>query len=98
MTRAIAVTTSICIELPQLLACLDVEKRHGEENYGEQYHHCILHLRVLGSSQIETTASGQEVRFGCFGAWNLLRRRQRTILRVQERFWAAGDLSRERIS
>jgi hypothetical protein len=25
--------------LPQLLACLDVEKRQGEENNGEQQHH-----------------------------------------------------------
>jgi hypothetical protein len=25
--------------LPQLLACLDVEKRQGEENYREQQHH-----------------------------------------------------------
>jgi hypothetical protein len=25
--------------LPQLLASLDVEKRHGEENYGEQQHY-----------------------------------------------------------
>ena len=29
--------------LPQLLARLDVEKRHGEENYGEQHHQCVLH-------------------------------------------------------
>jgi hypothetical protein len=31
--------------LPQLLACLDVEKRQGEEGYGEQQHHCVLHSR-----------------------------------------------------
>ena len=29
--------------LPQLLARLDVEKRHGEENHGEQQHDSILH-------------------------------------------------------
>ena len=29
--------------LPQLLAGLDVEKRQGEEDYGEQYHPKILH-------------------------------------------------------
>jgi len=29
--------------LPQLLACLDVEKRQGEENYREQQHRYILH-------------------------------------------------------
>jgi hypothetical protein len=29
--------------LPQLLARLDVEKRHGEKDYGEQQHHCVLH-------------------------------------------------------
>jgi hypothetical protein len=30
--------------LPQLLARLDVEKRHDEKDYGEQHHHCVLHL------------------------------------------------------
>jgi hypothetical protein len=35
--------------LPQLLACLDVEKRHGKENYGEQHHDEILHSRSLNS-------------------------------------------------
>jgi hypothetical protein len=30
--------------LPQLLACLDVKKRHGEEDYGEQQHDQILHV------------------------------------------------------
>jgi hypothetical protein len=30
-------------DLPQLLAGLDVEERHGEEDYGEQQHECILH-------------------------------------------------------
>jgi hypothetical protein len=29
--------------LPQLLACLDVEKRQAEENYREQQHRYILH-------------------------------------------------------
>src|SRR5271157_1078847 len=29
--------------LPQLLACLDVQKRQGEENCREQQHHSILH-------------------------------------------------------
>jgi hypothetical protein len=29
--------------LPQLLACLDVKKRQGEENYREQQHRYILH-------------------------------------------------------
>jgi hypothetical protein len=29
--------------LPQLLACLDVEKRQAEENYREQQHRHILH-------------------------------------------------------
>ena len=29
--------------LPQLLACLDVEKRQDEKNYGEQHHQCVLH-------------------------------------------------------
>ena len=49
--RAIAVTMSICIGLPQLLASLDVKKRHGKENYGEQQHQCILHRKSLGSSR-----------------------------------------------
>jgi hypothetical protein len=40
---AMTVMTSICMGLPQLLAGLDVEKRQGEENYGEQQHDCILH-------------------------------------------------------
>jgi hypothetical protein len=35
------------MELPQLLACLDVEKRHGEEDNGEEQHHYILHFRSL---------------------------------------------------
>jgi hypothetical protein len=30
-------------DLPQLLAGIDVEERHGEEDYGEQQHECILH-------------------------------------------------------
>jgi hypothetical protein len=38
--------------LPQLLAGLDVEKRHGEENYGEQQHERILHRRTPGYSRI----------------------------------------------
>jgi hypothetical protein len=29
--------------LPQLLARLDVKKRQGEENDGEQQHDCVLH-------------------------------------------------------
>jgi hypothetical protein len=39
--------------LPQLLAGLDVEKRQGEENYGEQQHHNILH-----GSSLATPGSG----------------------------------------
>jgi hypothetical protein len=42
---------SICIELPQLLACLDVEKRHGKENYGEEQHNQILHFTSLDSKR-----------------------------------------------
>ena len=38
--------------LPQLLACLDVEERHGKENYGEQQHRYILHPKSLNSSRI----------------------------------------------
>jgi hypothetical protein len=37
--------------LPQLLACLDVEKRQGEENYREQQHRYILHRRSRSSSR-----------------------------------------------
>jgi hypothetical protein len=33
--------------LPQLLACLDVEKRQAEENCGEKQHRDILHCRSL---------------------------------------------------
>jgi hypothetical protein len=50
ITRAASVTKSICMGLPQLLACLDVEKRHGEENNGEEQHHSILHCKSLNSS------------------------------------------------
>jgi hypothetical protein len=32
--------------LPQLLAGLDVEKRHGEKNHGEQQHQRILHQKL----------------------------------------------------
>jgi hypothetical protein len=32
--------------LPQLLAGLDVEKRHGEENDGVEQHQCVLHAGV----------------------------------------------------
>src|ERR1017187_3760002 len=35
--------------LPQLLACLDVEKRQAEENYREQQHRPILHFVSLDS-------------------------------------------------
>jgi hypothetical protein len=35
--------------LPQLLACLDVEKRQAEENYREQQHRHILHFGSLDS-------------------------------------------------
>jgi hypothetical protein len=41
---------SICIELPQLLACLDVKERHGKENYGEEQHDQILHSTSLDSN------------------------------------------------
>jgi len=37
--------------LPQLLACLDVEKRHGEEGHGEQEHYDILHSESPKCSQ-----------------------------------------------
>ena len=40
--------------LPQLLACLDVEKRHGKENHGEQQHHNILHRGSLSFSRDRT--------------------------------------------
>jgi hypothetical protein len=33
----------MCIALPQLLACLDVEKRQDKENKREQKHGCVLH-------------------------------------------------------
>jgi len=33
--------------LPQLVACLDVEKRQAKENRREQQHRCILHRRSL---------------------------------------------------
>jgi hypothetical protein len=36
--------------LPQLLAGLDVEKRHGEEDDGEQQHVDILHGQLSGFS------------------------------------------------
>jgi hypothetical protein len=42
--------------LPQLLAGLDVEKRHGEEDYGEKQHDCILHSR----SHFAQAASGRQ--------------------------------------
>jgi hypothetical protein len=44
--------------LPQLLACLDVEKRQGEENDGEQQHHCVLHAGTppTGQSQAGRTS------------------------------------------
>jgi hypothetical protein len=38
--------------LPQLLACLDVEKRQGKENCGEQQHDCILHRITLNSRRV----------------------------------------------
>src|ERR1039458_8370681 len=37
--------------LPQLFACLDVEKRHGEENGGEEQHDCVLHTRSPSAGQ-----------------------------------------------
>jgi hypothetical protein len=37
------------MDLPQLVACLDVENRHGEEDYGEQQHQSILHRKFLSS-------------------------------------------------
>jgi hypothetical protein len=43
---------SICIALPQLLAGLDVQKRHGEENDREQHHRYILHRRSLSPSRL----------------------------------------------
>jgi hypothetical protein len=35
--------------LPQLLTCLDVQKRQAEENYREQQHRQILHGRSRNS-------------------------------------------------
>ena len=35
--------------LPQLLAGLDVEKRHDKENRGEEEHDDVLHARSLDS-------------------------------------------------
>jgi len=43
---------SICIALPQLLAGLDVQKRHGEENDREQHHRYILHRTSLSPSRL----------------------------------------------
>ena len=37
------------MELPQLVARLDVEKRQGEEDNGEQYHPKILHRESRSS-------------------------------------------------
>ena len=45
-TRAIAEIQSHVHGLPQLLARLDVEERHGEEGDGEQKHHWILHAQI----------------------------------------------------
>jgi hypothetical protein len=40
------VMMSICTGLPQLLTCLDVEKRQGEKNGCEEKHEQILHVRI----------------------------------------------------
>jgi hypothetical protein len=40
--------------LPQLVACLDVEKRHGEEDGGVDEHQQILHRRTPDSAQRRT--------------------------------------------
>jgi hypothetical protein len=37
---------SICTALPQLLTCLDVEKRQGKENGCEENHDQVLHICV----------------------------------------------------
>jgi hypothetical protein len=47
-TKATAVTKSICIGLPQLLAGLDIEKGHAEESDGEKQHQCVLHFKGSG--------------------------------------------------
>ena len=47
--------------LPQLLAGLDVEKRQGEENSGEQQHHDILHCKI---SQFHPDGTGDSLESG----------------------------------
>src|SRR5580692_1844180 len=47
--------------LPQLLACLDVEKRQDEKNYGEQHHHCVLHTRTPSISSAKQPAPGRGI-------------------------------------
>src|SRR5580698_3091610 len=43
--------------LPQLLACLDVEKRQDEKNYGEQQHHCVLHVGSPSTNQNQAAST-----------------------------------------
>jgi hypothetical protein len=46
--------------LPQPLASLDVEKRHGEENCGEQQHECVLHCNSLKPNGSHRNSARQE--------------------------------------
>jgi hypothetical protein len=57
MERISAMALTKCIGLPQLLASLDVKKRHGEENHGERQHQRVLHRRTPRSGRI-TAAQG----------------------------------------
>jgi hypothetical protein len=56
--------------LPQLFACLDVEKRQGEKNGGEQQHHCVLHAGSPSTSQYQAGRISLKNRFRswCIGS------------------------------
>jgi hypothetical protein len=50
-----ATVVIVSMGLPQLLACLDVEKRQGEENRREEQHRQILHEKPLFGAEIRAT-------------------------------------------
>jgi hypothetical protein len=60
--------------LPQLLARLDVEKRHGEEDDGEDQHQKILHFRSRNSRRLEASKRSPlrrtKTMIGSLGFWS----------------------------
>jgi hypothetical protein len=82
--------------LPQFLASLDVEKRHGKENGSEKQHDQVLHGRYQSSP-----AHGRDLAGRAGAKIQCCFRRAVKACRLRKsplsRFWRYGDLSAQKI-